>query len=45
MKYIIANWKGKQPDYKLKDIKISINAIVILCSGHNGEIGFEVING
>lgn len=45
MKYIIANWKGKQPDgleQFLRTFKAHPDVKVILCPGHNGELGFEV---
>lgn len=42
MKYIVANWKGKIPDYKPSDIKVPDSVKVILCRGHNGEIGVEL---
>ena len=42
MKYVIANWKGRMPDYKPKDIKIPVGVRVVLCPGHSGELGYEI---
>jgi hypothetical protein len=42
MKIVVANWKGKAPDYKPEDIKVPPFVRVILCPGHDGETGREI---
>ena len=45
MKYVVANWKGHKPDNFeewLKTLIIPDNVKVIICRGHNGEVGVEL---
>lgn len=39
---IVANWKGKKPDYRPEEVIAPPNVRIILCPGHNGEIGCEL---
>lgn len=43
MKIVVGNWKRLEPDYSPTDLVIPAGVKVIICPGHNGEIGGEIM--